>query len=163
MDPNINETEQLHEEIRQLKEQVDQYENLIKEISAPVIPSIVPDTILIPIVGRLYPERFDAIISKILSVSSSQETNTVIIDFSAITKNEIGELEVFEEYINHMNSALTLMGAQTLYVGFTPAVTQALVHSGLQSIKELHTFSTFRTALAYLMDEKGIEFKSTDA
>ncbi|MFY4774332.1 STAS domain-containing protein [Metabacillus sp. RGM 3146] len=159
MDNKLNDTDQLHEEIIQLKKQVQEYESLIKDISAPIIPSIVPETILIPITGRLYAERFEMIIAKILEASYQEEVSNVIIDFTAISKKEIGDIEVFGKYIRNLTSALDMMGIQTLYAGFTPAVTQVLVQSGLNIIQELQTFSTFRTALQYLMREKGLEFK----
>lgn len=162
MDDKLNETEQLHEEIRELKKTVLEYESLIKDISAPIIPSIVPETILIPITGRLYSERFEMIIAKILDASYQEGVNNVIIDFTAISKKEIGDIEVFGKYIRNLTSALDMMGVQTLYAGFTPAVTQVLVQSGINIIQELQTFSTFRAALQYLLKEKGLEFQKEE-
>jgi rsbT co-antagonist protein RsbR len=141
----------LQAEILELKKQLEASAEIIKEISVPIIPSIIPDTILVPITGRLSSERFDQIISKILEVSHSDEISNVIVDFSAISENEIWEL--------NMTSAIRLMGIQILYVGFGPALTQLLVASGLTNYNDIQSFLTFRTALQYLMSQKGLEFE----
>ncbi|MGF3101983.1 STAS domain-containing protein [Rossellomorea sp. DUT-2] len=153
------EIQQLKNEIKELKEQLVQSEQLIMEISAPIIPSIVPETILIPITGRLSPERFETIISKILDVSYGGDINTIIVDFSAISEKEIGETDIFGTYIHNMAKAIGLMGIETLFVGFTPALTQVMINSGVRELKGIKSFLTFRTALQYLMREKEITFQ----
>ncbi|MCA1059731.1 STAS domain-containing protein [Rossellomorea aquimaris] len=154
--------QQLKQEIQDLKEQLTQSEQLIMDISAPIIPSIVPETILIPITGRLSPERFEMIISKILNASYGEDINTIIVDFSAISEKEIGEIEVFGSYIDNMAKAIGLMGIETLFVGFTPSLTQVMINSGITELNGIKTFLTFRTALQYLMVEKDLTFKKTN-
>ncbi|MGG4488787.1 STAS domain-containing protein [Metabacillus idriensis] len=149
----------LQTEILELKKQLAESAEIIKGISVPIIPSIIPDTILVPITGKLSSERFDFIISKILEVSHSDEVSTVIVDFSAISEKEIWELDLFGSYIHNMTSAIRLMGIQILYVGFRPALTQLLITSGLTNFNEIQSFLTFRTALQYLMSQKGMEFE----
>ncbi|MGR3763337.1 STAS domain-containing protein [Rossellomorea sp. NS-SX7] len=151
---------ELKEEIAQLKKQLAESEELIKDISAPIIPSIVPETILVPITGRLSPERFEMIITRILNVSYQEDIHTIIIDFSAISEKEICELDVFGTYIDNMAKAISLMGVEVIFVGFTPSLTQIIVHSGLQQILEVKSFLTFRTALQYLMQQRGIQFQN---
>lgn len=151
---------ELKEEIAQLKKQLSESEELIKDISAPIIPSIVPETILVPITGRLSPERFEMIITRILNVSYQEDIHTIIIDFSAISEKEICELDVFGTYIDNMAKAISLMGVEVIFVGFTPSLTQIIVHSGLQQILEVKSFLTFRTALQYLMQQRGIQFQN---
>ncbi|MGM0852116.1 MAG: STAS domain-containing protein [Bacillota bacterium] len=153
------EIQQLKNEIKELKEQLVQSEQLIMDISAPIIPSIVPETILIPITGRLSPERFEKIISKILDVSYGEDINTIIVDFSAISEKEIGEMDIFGTYIHNMVKAIGLMGIETLFVGFTPALTQVMINSGVRELHGIKSFLTFRTALQYLMREKDITFQ----
>ncbi|OIU71540.1 STAS domain-containing protein [Rossellomorea aquimaris] len=158
-----NESTQIHElkaEIARLKKQLDDSQELIRDISAPIIPSIVPETILVPITGRLSPERFEMIITRILNVSYQEDINTIIIDFSAITEKEICELDVFGTYIENMARAISLMGIEVIFVGFNPSLTQIMVNSGVQQILEVKSFLSFRTALQYLMKQRGIVFQS---
>lgn len=156
------EIKQLKQEMKELKEQLVQSEQLIMEISAPIIPSIIPETILIPITGRLSPERFERIITKILDVSYGEDINTIIVDFSAISEKEIGEIDIFGTYIDNMAKAIGLMGIETLFVGFTPSLTQIMINSGVRELQGIKTFLTFRTALQYLMKEKDMEFQKAN-
>jgi anti-anti-sigma regulatory factor len=158
-----NELTQIHElkeEISQLKKQLEESDELIRDISAPIIPSIVPETILVPITGRLSPERFEMIITRILNVSYQEDINTIIIDFSAISEREICEMDVFGTYVDNLAKAISLMGIEVLFVGFTPSLTQIIVNSGVQEILEVKSFLTFKTALQYLMDQRGLIFQS---
>ncbi|WP_335871714.1 STAS domain-containing protein [Bacillus sp. 2205SS5-2] len=154
------EIEKLKQEIAYLKRQLVESEQLILDISAPIIPSIVPETILIPITGKLSPERLENIISKILNVSYGEDISTIIVDFSAISKKEVGEVEILGTYIDNMAKAVELMGVELLFVGFTPALTQIIIKSGVSEIQGVKSFLTFRTALQYLMQQKKIKFQS---
>ncbi|KPL57796.1 STAS domain-containing protein [Rossellomorea vietnamensis] len=162
MTSESQEIKQLKQEVKELKEQLVQSEQLIMEISAPIIPSIIPETILIPITGRLSPERFERIITKILDVSYGEDINTIIVDFSAISEKEIGEIDIFGTYIDNMAKAIGLMGIETLFVGFTPSLTQIMINSGVRELQGIKTFLTFRTALQYLMREKDMEFQKAN-
>ncbi|RFU61248.1 STAS domain-containing protein [Peribacillus glennii] len=153
---NKSHIKQMQEELTELRNQLNELEQLIKDMSVPVIPSIIPETFLLPITGKLEPERFELIISQISEKVYSEEINTIIIDFSAIAKKEIGDLDLFGYYINKLNSILQLLGVEVLYVGFTPIVSQELVRSGLLFI-DAKTFLTFRSALDHLMKKKGLK------
>lgn len=154
----MSEISRLRAEVEELKEELNRYKQMVDDMSVPIIPSIIPETILIPITGEILPGRMDKIISEIAAAMYKYEINTVIMDFTAVGKNDIGEINLFGEYIVKLNTTLSLLGIEVLYVGFKPSVSQEVVNSGNQTIKELKTFSTFRTALKYLMKEKGLKF-----
>jgi hypothetical protein len=146
------------EEIKELKRELAEYKKIIEDMSVPIIPSIIPETVLLPITGKIYPELFENIITKISGFAYSSDISTIIIDFSAIGKNEIGEIEVFGGYIVKLASTLKLLGVEVLYTGFTPEVTPEIVKSEFYYVNQLKTFQSFKTALQYLMNEKGIKF-----
>ncbi|MFL0363607.1 STAS domain-containing protein [Bacillus sp. PK3_68] len=157
------EVDELRQEVKELKQQLREYEELINEISVPIIPSIVPETILVPVTGKLSPDRLELIFTKINEVayrlSYTEGLNTVIIDFTAISKRELGEIDTLGMYIENFQKALKLMGIDTIFVGFTPAVTQDLIQSGVSIVNDLNTFLSFRAALHYLMKKRGITFQ----
>ncbi|WP_100331322.1 STAS domain-containing protein [Bacillus xiapuensis] len=157
------EIERLQGEILQLKQQLKEQEQLINDISVPIIPSIIPETILVPITGKLSMTRLELIIDKIIKesyrLSVSEDISSVIIDFTAISKKEIDEIDTFGFYIGNLIDALGLMGKRALFVGFNPDVTQKLIQSGLSVTKQLNSFATFKTALQFLMKEKGMGFE----
>lgn len=154
----MTEHKDAQKEIQELKEQIGTYKQIIESMSVPIISSIIPETVLLPIVGKIFPERFQKIILEISKITKSQYINTVIIDFSGIGEFEIGDLDVFGNSILMLNNTLNLLGIEVLFTGFTPAVSQEIIKSDIQAVKEFKTFLSFRTALQYLMKEKGITF-----
>ena len=155
----VNTVDELQKEIEALRERLNEYEQIIIDISAPIIPSIVPETILVPVTGILLPERFERIISKLLNYCSGKEITTVVLDFSAISQKEIGDLDIFGHYINNLTASLNLVGVEVMYVGFSPSITQNLIISGLSTDAEIKTFMSFKKALQFLMKQKGLEMQ----
>ncbi|MDZ5472260.1 STAS domain-containing protein [Bacillus sp. 31A1R] len=156
----MSEIQELQEEVIALKEEINQYKKIIESMSVPVIPSILPETALLPITGQLLPDRLELITTKISQRVYDDEINTIIIDFSGIGKSEIGELEVLGEFISKLSHTLNLLGVEVLFVGFRPEVTNEIVKSQMNAAKELKTFLTFRAALQYLMKVKGLKLVS---
>ncbi|PLR90850.1 hypothetical protein [Bacillus sp. T33-2] len=153
---------EMEKEIQELKKQLNESKLIIDSMSVPIIPSIIPETVLIPIVGKLLPGRFEKIISQIANLINFETVNTVIIDFSGIGENESIEMDVFGESIIKLNNTLNLFGIDVLYTGFTPAVSQKIISSEMQSVKTLKTFLTFKTALKHVMKHKGIKLINED-
>lgn len=153
----MSNTQDMQKEINELKQELNECKDIIEAMSVPIIPSIIPETALLPITGKILPDRLEKVISEVSSRAYSTNITTIVIDFSAIGKNEIGELDVFGGYIVKINNTLKLLGVEVLYVGFTPDLIQEIVRSEFHADRDLKTFQTFRTALQYLMKNKGIK------
>ncbi|PIC72590.1 STAS domain-containing protein [Sporosarcina sp. P17b] len=111
------------QQIKELKEQIIAYERVIEDLSAPIIPSIVPETILVPLTGALSVGRFIHIQDKVVQRISSNNIHTVVFDFTDIGSFSVEEnmgYELLSEKINELVSALQLMGTETVFVGFSP-------------------------------------------
>ncbi|WP_409305624.1 hypothetical protein [Peribacillus sp. SCS-155] len=148
----------LQEENKKLTKQVKQLETLLKNISVPIIPSILPDTILFPFAGELSAIRFNLIIPQILNHANKADIDSAIVDFTAMSINEINDLNILGHYLQNLTASLHLLGVQVLVFGFTPEFARELVISKLSFINEINTFSNFRNAPEYLMQKKGIAF-----
>ncbi len=145
------------EELQQLKEKIAKYEEIIKEMSVPIIPSIIDNTILIPIVGYTDKERMERIRSKVLEyVGTRRDTECAVFDFSSIRLTDDDGLEMLTLELQLMRSELQLMGIRPIMVGFTPPFVRQLVNSGIAS--EVESYSNFKTALQALMEEKNLSF-----
>ncbi|PIC64882.1 histidine kinase [Sporosarcina sp. P13] len=156
----MNKVQDTTEEIIALKEKIIVYEKLIEELSAPIIPSIVPDTILVPLTGVLSVQRFMLIQEKIVRRIPSNDILTVIIDFTDISTLEVEEnmgYDNLSEKINELVSVLKLMGTETIFVGFSPAFAQHLILSKVDNFNQIRAFTNFRAGLQYLLDQKGME------
>ncbi|ARK26213.1 hypothetical protein SporoP37_07090 [Sporosarcina sp. P37] len=150
----------LAEEVKELKEKIIVYEQLIEELSAPIIPSIVPDTILVPVTGALSVGRFMHIQNKLVQRIADNTVYTVIFDFTDISALAVEEnmgYELLSEKINELVSVLKLMGTETLFVGFSPAFAQNLVLSNVGKFDQFRAFTNFREGLQYLLEQKGLE------
>ncbi|ARD47928.1 hypothetical protein SporoP33_06610 [Sporosarcina sp. P33] len=156
----LNKEMNLAEEVKELKEKIIVYEQLIEELSAPIIPSIVPDTILVPITGALSVGRFMHIQNKLVQRIADNTVYTVIFDFTDISALAVEEnmgYELLSEKINELVSVLKLMGTETLFVGFSPAFAQNLVLSNVGKFDQFRAFTNFREGLQYLLEQKGLE------
>lgn len=151
-----NEIDVLKEEVIQLQHELEVYKQIIEHISVPIIPSIIPETNLIPITGRLTPERLDMIVSAITASPYNKDVTTVIVDFTGVTKEHMQDLNVgiFGSYIQKLTNTLRLMGIQTLFTGFSPVIARELIHLEDALLEKLNTFLNFSHALKYLMKQK---------
>ena len=141
-------------ELQELKELVAHYEKVIHHMSAPIIPSIVPNTILVPIAGFIFRDRFETIRSKVLEYAEKhRETERVIFDFTGVRMEDVETFDYNElaTELSQLNSALKLMGLRPIYVGFNPRFVREIVHAGIQV--ELEVYTTFRAALKNLLTE----------
>ncbi|RSD25521.1 STAS domain-containing protein [Mesobacillus subterraneus] len=147
------------EKLRELEEKIQEYESIISEMSAPIIPSIVPETILVPITGLIRAERFDKIREKLLGYIKNKDIENAVIDLTDITGDRVEDicLEEIGHELHQMASSMSLMGVRTLYVGLNPELVKRMVLGGIRL--EAQAFSTFQSALKYLMKEKGLEFR----
>lgn len=142
------------QQIEELKQLVSHYEKVIKNMSAPIIPSIVPNTILVPIAGFIFPERFETIRTKVLQhAENNREIHRVIFDFSGVRMEDVESFDynVLASELTQLNNALKLMGLRPIYVGFNPRFVREIVYAGIQV--ELEVFNTFRAALEKLLSE----------
>ena len=155
---DYNREQELQMKVNELTQKVEELEALVRDLSVPIIPSVIPETILIPLVGELAPERFQTINQRLLEYVYNRRIQTAIVDFSAITVMEISDFQVLADYVGNMNASMELMGVKLILVGFTPQFAQALVNSGLPLTDQLNTFSTFKSALEFLMKQNGMVF-----
>ncbi|MRX72737.1 hypothetical protein GJU40_11310 [Bacillus lacus] len=157
----MNQTnEQLSQRITELEERIRELETIIEHSSVPIIPSIIPNTVLIPLTGELSPSRFEQIIPRILEGGKIKDVDSAVIDLSAITTKEIENLNIAGHYFRNLIVSLNLLGIQVFFVGFTPALAKELVQTGLPLANELTAFSSFKAALTFLMKKKGLAFST---
>lgn len=149
--------------VEELQRKIEMYEKMIEDLSAPIIPSIVPDTILVPLTGTLTVERFILIQDRIVQGIAEQGIEAVVIDFTAISTLAVEENMGYgplSDKIHELVNVLKLMGTEALFVGFSPAFAQHLILSKTNGFGDIHTFATFRAGLEYLLDQKGMEIVS---
>ena len=148
------------QEIEQLRKKVAKYEQIINETSAPIIPSIIDNTILLPIVGFTDKERFERIRSNVLEYTGKhRHIEAAVFDFSSTRLSEDEGSEVMTSELQLMQAELKLMGIRPLMVGFSPLFVRELTNAGIA--EEIESYANFKSALQVLMRDKGLTFTAT--
>ncbi len=148
------------QEVLELKEQLEYYKSIVYNMSSPIIPSIVPKTIMVPVAGYIYRERFNNIETQVLSyIAEHREVENVIFDYTGVSTDDVSNFD-FNELaiaISSLNSSLKLMGMRPIYVGFNPKLIQEIVRAGVHV--EIETYQSFRSALQGLLNEDNGKLK----
>ncbi|OZS76978.1 histidine kinase [Tetzosporium hominis] len=148
------------QEVLELKEQLEYYKSIVYNMSSPIIPSIVPKTIMVPVAGYIYRERFNNIETQVLSyIAEHREVENVIFDYTGVSTDDVMNFD-FNELaiaISSLNSSLKLMGMRPIYVGFNPKLIQEIVRAGVHV--EIETYQSFRSALQGLLNEDNGKLK----
>lgn len=142
------------QEILELKEKLAYYEGIIKTMSTPIIPSIVPKTILIPIAGYMFRERFLNIETKTLTyIGEHKEIEHAVFDFTGVHVEDVEALDSNQLALSiiSLNSSLRLMGIRPIYVGFNPRFIREIVDASIQV--DIETYRSFPDALKKLLNE----------
>lgn len=147
------------EYIKILEKRVEEYEAAIADMTAPIIPSIIPQTILVPITGLLMAERFEKITIKILNHIKENDVEFAIIDFTDITVDRIERMCLVElgQQIRNLTESINLMGVKPFFVGMTPQLIKEIVLSDIELNAETHV--TFQAALKHLMKINNLIFQ----
>lgn len=143
-------------EIQQLKAKIAFYERLLHETSAPIIPSLIDDTILVPIAGQTSLDRLDSIRSRVLQyVADHRAVNCTVFDFTGVEIKDISQLDYnsLTLEISQLNAALKLMGIRPIFVGFNPRLVREIVQAGIHI--DIETYVNFKTALTVLFNSNG--------
>ena len=143
-------------EISQLKAKIASYERILLDSAAPIIPSIVENTILVPISGHTGKDRFDLIRTRVLGyVGENKDTECVVFDFTGVSPSDIEDFDfnLLTLEINQLNESLKLMGIRPIFVGFNPLIVREVVHAGIHL--DIETYVNFRTSLKILLSKNG--------
>ncbi|MCG7336064.1 STAS domain-containing protein [Sporosarcina sp. ACRSM] len=144
----------LENEIQALKTKIAFYEKMINEIAVPIIPSIVDNTILVPISGYTTQDRLENIRNRILDyLGEHRDINCTVCDFTGVGTDQIQDLDynILAHEISQLDSSLKLMGVRPIFVGFNYLLVKEIVHAGVHV--HIETYVNFKTALATLLDK----------
>jgi len=143
-------------EIQQLKTKIAYYELVIHELSAPIIPSLIEDTILVPIAGPISQKRLESVRTRVLDYCADhRDMNCAIFDFTGVNIKDLEQLDfnTFAIGISQLNAALKLMGIRPIFVGFNIQLVREFVQAGIHV--EIETYANFKAALTVLYNSNG--------
>jgi anti-anti-sigma regulatory factor len=113
--------------------------NIVRELGSPVIP-LLPEVLLIPLVGVIDSLRAQQIIDAVLQGVSSHQATTVLLDLSGVP---LVDTQVAHSLLQTTRAA-SLLGARVILIGVRPEIAQSIVGLGIN----LHQFATQPTLAA---------------
>ena len=113
--------------------------NIVRELGSPVIP-LLPEVLLIPLVGVIDSRRAQQIIDAVLQGVSSHQATTVLLDISGVP---LVDTQVAHSLLQITRTA-SLLGARVILIGVRPEIAQSIVGLGIN----LHQFATQPTLAA---------------
>ncbi len=122
--------------------------DIVRELGSPVIP-LLPEVLLIPLVGAISTDRAQQIIESILQGVSSHQATDVLLDITGVP---LVDTQVANSLLQAARAA-TLLGARVTLVGVRPEIAQSIVGLGLD-LQHLATQPSLAAALQSLLRER---------
>ncbi len=144
-------------DVTQKQKELDESKRLINELSNAIIPTVIDNAILVPLVGTMTEDRSEKLIQSVLNYCATHNTDYVLIDFSGLT--EMSESSA-HRLCETMTKSLSLMGVKVVYVGITKRIVQWLMNINLDL--SIPTFATFRKGIQHVFKLEGYEIVPVD-
>lgn len=132
-------------------------QKLVEELMTPILPMMVDDACLVPLIGKYDEHRLDMLQRKLLQECSAACTEFVVFDFSGMS---LADNQQLGAQIRTLTDTVSLIGAESIYVGFPIEMVKQFVHNGMKA--DTKTFRTFKQATTYLLRKKGYYIAPVD-
>jgi len=142
------ERDTLQQTLRDAYERERRLANIVRELGSPVIP-LLPQVLLIPLVGAIDSVRARQIIEAVLQGVTSHQATTVLLDISGVP---LVDTQVANSLVQAARAA-RLLGARVILIGVRPEIAQSIVGLGIE-LQHLATEPTLAAAVQSLLKEQ---------
>ncbi|WP_270181453.1 STAS domain-containing protein [Alkalihalobacillus sp. CinArs1] len=139
---------------KKVSERTNELQQMIKEISAPIIP-VLDHILVIPLIGKYDETRIDELMTKTLKQLPDYKANTLILDLTGI--NDVDNVTI--DLLHSMVKASELLGVTCLLVGISPKLSIQVVQSRAE-LEGLTCFSTLRHGIHFALAREGLTLES---
>lgn len=122
----LKKTKQLAAETKERLELIEKQQEVIRQLSTPVI-EIWDDVLVLPVIGIVDSMRATEMMESLLKEVAEKGTRSVIIDITGVDTVDTKTAESFFKMVK----ASKLMGAQTIMTGISPEIAQTLTQLGI--------------------------------
>ncbi|MFJ7640315.1 STAS domain-containing protein [Peribacillus sp. NPDC097264] len=136
-----------NESLKKVKEN----QEVMEELATPIVQTMLSDVLLVPLIGRIDEWRMGSLQSTVLQKCNDSHAEVMILDFSGITYTQDDNMF---SLLDQLVGALALMGTETMFVGFTPAVVRQIIK--LDFSHQVKSFLSFAQAMEYIVKQRGI-------
>jgi DNA-binding LacI/PurR family transcriptional regulator/anti-anti-sigma regulatory factor len=122
--------------------------DIVRELGSPVIP-LLPEVLLIPLVGAISTDRAQQIIESVLQGITHYQATDVLLDITGVP---LVDTQVANSLLQTARAA-TLLGARVTLVGVRPEIAQSIVGLGID-LEHLASQPSLASALQSLLRER---------
>ncbi|WP_059173283.1 STAS domain-containing protein [Bacillus sp. FJAT-27445] len=144
------------EKIRELEllveEKTKDLQDLVKEISSPIIP-VLEGIVVVPLIGKYDESRSENLLVKTLFNLPKHNANYLILDLTGLDHNhDMGEYGF--DFIQKLGSAASLVGIETILVGISAELGALVTHSQI-NLSKFQCYQTLQYGIYYALSQSG--------
>jgi rsbT co-antagonist protein RsbR len=117
-----------------------------------VVNEVVDRCLLVGMFGTLDSARMKSVVDLVLTVASTSDTDTIIIDLSNI---EVVDSVIAAQLIR-INKTLQIVGIQVIFCGIKPIVAQSIVSAGIE-LENVYVVKNLKAAVREVYMRRGLQ------
>ncbi|RDU35370.1 STAS domain-containing protein [Neobacillus piezotolerans] len=146
------ESEQIRELELLVEEKTKDLQELVKEISSPIIP-VLDGIVVVPLIGKYDESRSENLLVKTLFNLPKYNANCLILDLTGLDHDhDMGEYGF--DFIQKLGSAASLIGIETILVGISAELGAAVTQSQI-NLSKFQCFQTLQYGIYYALSQSG--------
>lgn len=142
------------ERIKELEQSVDDktnlLQNLVKELSSPIIPVLEGITV-VPMIGSYDDERTENLLIKTLTELPKHQAEYLLLDLTGLNKNICQHTAAF---IDKLGAAARLLGTETILVGVSPELA-IIIAQTLTNLQKFECLQSLQHGIYYALGKRG--------
>ncbi|MGI2327874.1 STAS domain-containing protein [Planococcus sp. YIM B11945] len=146
----LKEAEQIQQLENLVAEKTIELNELIKEISSPIIP-VLQDIVVVPLLGTYDEERAEELLVKTLQNLPTHKAKYLVLDLTGLNNNFT---EQAANLIDKLGSTASLIGTSTILVGISPQMSMVIGESGI-NLSKFNCFQTLQHGIHYALAQNG--------
>ncbi|MED1202388.1 STAS domain-containing protein [Heyndrickxia acidicola] len=135
---------------RLVDERTQELNELVKEISSPIIP-VLEGIVVVPLLGKYDENRSEDLIQTTLFNLPKYRAEYLILDLTGLNK-EISQYTI--EFLNKLASSASLIGTQTILVGISPQLGIAITETNF-NLSKFHCFTNLQYGIYFALSQQG--------
>lgn len=135
---------------RMVDDKTKMLQNLIKEISSPIIP-VLEKIVVVPMIGSYDEDRSEDLIYNTLSELPKHQAQYLLLDLTGLHKH-ISEHTA--RLIDKLGAAARLLGIETILVGVSPELAMVIVQSD-NNLKRFECLQSLQHGIYYALGKSG--------
>ncbi|AQU80434.1 MULTISPECIES: STAS domain-containing protein [Planococcus] len=146
----LKEAEKISELERLVDEKTKELNEMIKEISSPLIP-VLQGIVVVPLLGTYDEARAEELLVKTLQNMPNHKAKYLILDLTGLNNNFTQHAAML---IEKLGLAASLIGTQTILVGISAKMSMTITEAGI-NLSKFQCFQTLQHGIHYALAQNG--------